>query len=65
MRTCLGHTCPWVTLERVGRMATPEVLRDLALRQRSDVPLGYFLAPECIMQEYVPDRGGVTDREIR
>eukprot|EP00969_Alexandrium_andersonii_P072784 3211590-Alexandrium_andersonii.AAC.1 len=50
IRTCLGHACPWVSLERVGRPATMEVLRDLATRQRSDVPLGYYLAPENFMQ---------------
>eukprot|EP00969_Alexandrium_andersonii_P210604 9303125-Alexandrium_andersonii.AAC.1 len=50
LRTCLGHTCPWVSLERVGRPVTAAVLRDLAMRQRSNVPLGYDLAPENFTQ---------------
>eukprot|EP00969_Alexandrium_andersonii_P205070 9061404-Alexandrium_andersonii.AAC.1 len=36
IRACLGHTCPWVSLVRVGRAVDPSLSRDLALRQRSD-----------------------------
>eukprot|EP00969_Alexandrium_andersonii_P237976 10503992-Alexandrium_andersonii.AAC.1 len=42
IRACLGHTCPWVSLERVGRAVDALVLKDLALRQRSDAPLAYY-----------------------
>eukprot|EP00969_Alexandrium_andersonii_P264800 11703832-Alexandrium_andersonii.AAC.1 len=45
MRACLGHTCPRVSLERVGQIVDCRVTRDLAPRQRSVTPLAYHVAP--------------------
>eukprot|EP00969_Alexandrium_andersonii_P180844 7991513-Alexandrium_andersonii.AAC.1 len=63
VRACLGHTCPCVSLGRVGPMVDRGIMRDLAMRQRGEVPFVYYVAPQHIMQAHRPDRGGVTDEE--